>query len=162
MAERKTPLEEALKFEEEGRDFFTTAAEKSGDPLTKEIYEYLAMMEIKHMEDIKRISAEHKEKGQFPEKATLSSTSDKAKIFKDALKQLKKETLLAQDEVTALRNALALEFKGREMYEKFSHEAKDQNEKHFYELLAAEEQIHFDIIYEYLEFFEDKGLRMQE
>jgi rubrerythrin len=162
MTERKTPLEEALKFEEEGRTFFTTAAEKSGDPLTKEIYEYLAMMELKHMEDIKRISAELKEKGKFPEDATLSSTSDKISIFKEALKQVKKEKELAQEEVTALRNALALEFKGREMYEKFSHEAKDNNEKQFYELLADEEQKHFDIIYEYLEFFEDKGLRMQE
>lgn len=162
MTAKRTPLEEALKFEEEGRSFFTTAAEKSGDPLTKEVYEYLASMELKHMEDIKRISAELREKGKFPEKATLTSTSDRAEIFKEALKKVKREKVLAQEEVTALRDALALEFKGREMYEKLSHEAKDNNEKHFYDLLAEEEQKHFDIIYQYLEFFEDKGLRMQE
>lgn len=162
MPEKKGPLAMALKFEQEGRDFFTAAAEKSGDPLTREIYEYLAMMELKHMEDIKRIAAQLKEKGSFPEKITLSATSDKTGIFKEALKKVKREKVLAQEEVVALRDALALEFKGREMYEKLSHEAKDHNEKHFFDLLADEEQKHFDIIYEYLEFFEQKGLRMQE
>jgi rubrerythrin len=117
MPGKKGPLAMALKFEQEGRDFFTAAAEKSGDPLTREIYEYLAMMELKHMEDIKRIAALLKEKGSFPEKITLSATSDKTGIFKEALKKVKKEKVLAQEEVVALRDALALEFKGREMYE---------------------------------------------
>lgn len=162
MSEKLSPLEMALKFEQEGNDFFTEAAKKSEDPLTREVYEYLALMELKHMEDIKRIAGELEETGKFPEKASLSATSDRVAIFKEALKKVKREKILAQEEVTALRDALALEFKGREMYEKLCHEAKDQNERHFYDLLAEEEQKHFDIIYEYLEFFEDKGLRMQE
>ncbi len=162
MADRLSPLEEALKFEIEGKAFFTEAARKSGDSLTKEIYKYLARMETKHMEDIERIAGELKEKGVFPEKATLSEPTKSSSIFLQELKKLKKETILPQDEVSALRNGLALEVRGREMYDRLSVEAKDSREKNFYVLLSGEEQKHFDIIYEFLDFCELKGLRMQE
>jgi len=38
----------------------------------------------------------------------------------------------------------------------------DEQEKAFFKHLASEEQKHFDIIYEYLDFLESSGLRMQE
>lgn len=162
MAKVIKPLEAALAFEKEGREFFTEASSKSGDPLTKEIYDYLAYMETKHMEDIIRISEELKAKGMFPSNANLSETTDKKSIFKEELDKIAKDTLLPQDEVTALRNALALEVKGREMYLRFSEEAEGENERSFFNLLAEEEQKHFEIIYEFLDYFESKGLKMQE
>ena len=40
--------------------------------------------------------------------------------------------------------------------------ATPPQEKAFFKILASEEQKHFDIIYEYLDFLESSGLRMGE
>ncbi len=162
MSEKFNLLEEALKFEKEGRDYFSEAASKAGDKMTKEIYQYLALMETKHMEDIQRIAGEMKNKGTFPDNATLSVTTKSSEIFLKELEKLSREKMLPQNEVAALRNGLALEVRGREMYERLSEEATDQGESNFYRKLAGEEQKHFQIIYEYLDFYESTGLRMQE
>lgn len=162
MAEMKPQLKEALEFEKAGKKFFSESAQKAGDSLTRELYNYLAQMETKHMEDILRISKELEEKGQFPEKVTLQDMTKPAEIFMEELRKLSGEEMVTEDEVTALRHALNLEVKGREMYERFAREASDEKESTFYRLLAAEEQRHFDIIYQLLDYFESKGLRMGE
>jgi rubrerythrin len=43
-----------------------------------------------------------------------------------------------------------------------SRNAADRKEKTFFGILASEEQKHFEIIYEYLEYLEASGLRMGE
>jgi rubrerythrin len=48
------------------------------------------------------------------------------------------------------------------MYTRMSENAGNRQEKVFFKLLASEEQKHFDIIYEYLDFLENSGLRMGE
>jgi rubrerythrin len=48
------------------------------------------------------------------------------------------------------------------MYTRMSENATNRQEKAFFKILASEEQKHFDIIYEYLDFLESSGLRMQE
>ncbi len=162
METRRSPLKEALEFERAGKKFFSDSAKKAGDPLTRELYEYLAQMETKHMEEVIRISKELEEKGAFPNEITLQETTKPADIFLNELKKISSVDVITDDDVTVLRTALNLEVRGREMYETFSKNAEDEKEARFYELLAEEEQRHFEIIYQLLEYFENKGLKMGE
>jgi rubrerythrin len=43
-----------------------------------------------------------------------------------------------------------------------SQNSSNRQEKAFFRILASEEQKHFDIIYEYLDYLENSGLRMRE
>ncbi len=77
------------------------------------------------------------------------------KLAVSGIKQILKDT-------AGLKAALGMEAQGREMYLRASKEASHPQEKKFYKLLAAEEDTHFAIIYEYLDYLEDQGLRMRE
>jgi rubrerythrin len=61
-----------------------------------------------------------------------------------------------------MRRALSFEAMGREMYLRMSKDATNPQEKRFFKLLSGEEESHFNIIYEYLDFLESQGLRMQD
>jgi len=101
------------------------------------------------------------------------------RLFKREYSRIKKEKTITGDAATAMRKALGFEAEGREMYTRMSENSSNRQEgremytrmsenssnrqeKAFFKLLASEEQKHFDIIYEYLDFLESTGLRMGE
>ncbi len=162
--EKKGPagaLERALRFETEGKRFFTAAAAKSVDPFAKHVFLLLAQLETKHMEDIKAIARKLEEEGRFPK---VSSTPHDARmrLFRREHSRIRKEKVISGEAVDGMRKALAFEAEGREMYLRMSKAATNPQEKRFFKLLAGEEDTHFNIIYEYLDFLEGQGLRMQD
>ena len=162
--EKKGPagaLERALRFETEGKRFFTAAAAKSVDPFAKHVFLLLAQLETKHMEDIKAIARKLEEEGRFPK---VSSTPHDARmrLFRREHSRIRKEKVISGEAVDGMRKALAFEAEGREMYLRMSKAATNPQEKRFFKLLAGEEDSHFNIIYEYLDFLEAQGLRMQD
>jgi rubrerythrin len=84
------------------------------------------------------------------------------RLFKREYSRIKKEKTITGDAATAMRKALGFEAEGREMYTRMSENAGNRQEKLFFKTLASEEQKHFDIVYEYLDFLENSGLRMGE
>jgi rubrerythrin len=162
--EKKGPagaLERALRFETEGKRFFTAAAAKSVDPFAKHVFLLLAQLETKHMEDIKAIARKLEEEGRFPK---VSSTPHDARmrLFRREHSRIRKEKVISGEAVDGMRKALAFEAEGREMYLRMSKTATNPQEKRFFKLLAGEEDTHFNIIYEYLDFLEGQGLRMRD
>ncbi len=154
-------LERALRFETEGKRFFTAAASKSADPFAKHVFSLLAEMETKHMEDIQAIARKLEEEGRFP-KVSNSPHDARMRMFRREHSRIRKEKVISGEAVDGMRKALAFEAEGREMYLRMSKSATNPQEKKFYKLLAGEEDSHFNIIYEYLDFLEDQGLRMQD
>lgn len=154
-------LERALRFETEGKRFFTAAAAKSMDPFAKQVFLLLAQLETKHMEDIQAIARKLEEEGKFPR---VSSTPHDARmrLFRREHSRIRKEKAISGEAVDGMRKALSFEAEGREMYLRMSKAATNPQEKRFFKLLAAEEDSHFNIIYEYLDFLENRGLRMQD
>ena len=151
----------ALRFEKTGMRYFTLAAEKAADGFAKRVFALLAGMERKHFEDIQAISKKLEESGKFPAVSTVSSEG-RMRLFKREYSRIKKEKTITGDSAAAMRKALGFEAEGREMYTRMSENATNRQEKTFFRILASEEQKHFDIIYEYLDFLESSGLRMQE
>jgi rubrerythrin len=154
-------LERALRFEMEGKRFFTAAAAKSMDPFAKNVFSLLAKMETKHMEDIQAIARKLEKEGKFP-KVPTAPHDTRMRLFRREHSRIRKEKVISGEAADGMRRALAFEAMGREMYARMSKEATNPQEKRFFKLLAGEEDSHFNIIYEYLDFLENQGLRMQD
>lgn len=154
-------LTRALRFEKTGMRYFGAAAAKAGDPFAKSVFTLLADMERKHMEDIRDIARKLGEDGKFPQVSSANSEG-RMRLFQREYGRIRKERMLTGDAAAAMRKALGFEAEGREMYSRMSKAATDRQEKKFFHLLAVEEEGHFEIIYEYLDFLEASGLRMRE
>ena len=154
-------LTRALRFEKTGKRYFALSAEKAADAFAKQVFRLLADMEQKHFDDIQRIAKKLEEKGKFPA-VSAASSEGRMRLFKREYARIKKEKTISGDAAAAIRKALGFEAEGREMYLRMAENAGDRQEKAFFKLLASEEHKHFEIIYEYLEFLEDSGLRMRE
>jgi rubrerythrin len=154
-------LEKALRFESEGKRFFTAAAARSVDPFAKQVFSLLAQMETKHMEDIRAIARKLEEEGKFP-KVSTTPYDARMRLFRREHSRIRKEKIITGEAADGMRRALAFEAMGREMYARMSKDATNPQEKRFFKLLSGEEDSHFNIIYEYLDFLENKGLRMQD
>ena len=151
----------ALRFEKTGKRYFAMSAEKATDPFAKKVFALLADMEQKHFDDIREIARKLSQDGKFPPVSTASSEG-RMRLFKREYSRIKKEKAISGDAAVAMRKALGFEAEGREMYTRMSENAANRQEKTFFRILASEEQKHFDIIYEYLDFLENSGLQMRE
>jgi rubrerythrin len=113
------------------------------------------------MEDIQAIARKLEEEGRFPKVASAPHDA-RMRLFRREHSRIRKEKVITGDAADGMRKALAFEAEGREMYLRMSKAATNPQEKRFFKLLAGEEDTHFNIIYEYLDFLESSGLRMQD
>lgn len=151
----------ALRFEKAGKRYFAMSAAKSADPYAKEVFLLLAGLEEKHMEDIRAIHDRLAAEGKFPAVSSTPS-EERMRLFARALRQVRKQRMITGAAADAMRKALAFEAEGREMYRRMAQGATHPQEKKFFRLLSAEEQSHFEVVYEYLDYLEATGLRMGE
>ena len=154
-------LTRALRFEKTGMRYFALAGQKATDGFAKRVFALLADMERKHYEEIQAIAKKVGEDGRFPAVSAVNSEG-RMRLFKREYSRIKKEKTITGDAAVAMRKALGFEAEGREMYTRMAQHSSNRQEKTFFRLLASEEQKHFDIIYEYLEFLDNSGLRMQD
>lgn len=154
-------LSRALKFEKDGKRLFSSAAKRSADPFARQVFELLAQMEEKHCQDILAIAKTLEEKGTFP-KVSNAPADARMKMFRKEYNRIRKEKVISGDAADVMRKALGFEAAGREMYDRMSKAATHPQEKKFFRMLSGEENSHFTIIYEYLDFLENRGLRMQD
>jgi rubrerythrin len=153
-------LTRALRFEKTGLEFYELSASKAGSPYTRRTFGLLAAMERKHMHDIMEIARRLEEKGKFPA-VSKAESEGRMRMFEEEAEKIRKEEMVSGDAASAMRKALGLEAEGREMYLRMSNGAGSPQEKKFYRMLWREEEAHFEIIYEYLDYLEDRGLRME-
>ncbi len=154
-------LTRALRLEVTGRRYYAAAAAKSADPFAKAVFEFLVKMEEGHIRDIRAIAQALAEEGTFPAVSTAPHDA-RMRMFEAEAARIRKETLISGDAASAMRKALGMEAEAREMYLRASRDASHPRERKFFKLLAAEEDTHFAIIYEYLDYLEDQGLQMRE
>lgn len=154
-------LTRALRFEKTGMRYYELAASKAADPFAKKTFILLAGMERKHMDDIREIARRLEEKGKFPA-VSMTDSEGRMRLFKRECGRIRKEKTISGDAAATMRKALGFEAEGREMYARMSKAAPGRQEKTFFRMLSLEEQAHFEIIYEYLDYLEATGLRMRE
>jgi len=141
-------LEEAIRFEMDGREFFLKAAEKSKGYFAKLIFETIAEEELGHIKRVKDIydrSATSEIQTSFP---LVSQRSNLENVFQQAKKKIDQNLMTNADELEAIRLGIQLEIKGHEFYKRLAGEATSEFEKSFYHQLAQEESHHFSILHQ--------------
>jgi rubrerythrin len=141
-------LEEAIRFEMDGREFFLKAAEKSKSYFAKLIFETIAEEELGHIKRVKDIYEQSaiSEKQAFTPMA--SEKSNLENVFQQAKKNIDQTLITNPDELEAIRLAIQLEIKGHEFYKHLAEVAQNELEKAFYHQLAEEESRHFSILHQ--------------
>ena len=144
--ERKQVLEEAIRFETDGREFFLKATEKTKTYFAKTIFQIIAEEELDHIKKIKQVYERYltSEKQQLP--PPTAKKSNLQNVFQQAKEKINQSVLMNADEMEAIRLAIQLEIKGQEFYDRMAKEATNDFEKAFYKDLAQEEDVHFLVL----------------
>ena len=139
-------LEEAIRFEVDGREFFLQAAEKAETYLAQSIFKVLAEEELGHIQKVKEV---HRRCLSSEKEVFLSPISEKShleNVFQQAKREMDPKTLMKTGELEAVRLALQLEIKGHDFYKRLAQEANSDVERAFYDQLAEEESVHFSVL----------------
>lgn len=153
----KEALVAAIEMEEKGYTFFKNTAVKAENSFAKEVFDFLAGEELRHIEAIKRFQEDYlKGKSDNAESLIEGIKSGKGVAALEQLfAQLVKSTPLAGSDLDAYKFAMDFELKGEAFYKKAEAGAKDPNAKKLYGFLVGEERKHFKIVESCLAYFEN-------
>jgi rubrerythrin len=146
--ESKRALEEAIRFEIDGREFFLKAAQKAKNYFAKLIFETIAEEELGHIQRVKEIYERSATSEGQPPAPFVTQRSNLENVFQRAKKETDQKLMANADEVEAIRLGIQLEIKGHEFYKRLAEEAHSEFEKAFYQQLAQEESHHFSILHQ--------------
>lgn len=138
-------LKVALEFEEKGRVFYDKTARQSEDALSQKLFSTLAQDEITHAERIREIFQSLEHGGAWPPVSAQRAQSLEGEIhgFFNLHRQNLRKTA---EPLEGYEFAMNLEKTGIEIYEKFSKETGNPQEKKFFLALIEEEKQHLEAI----------------
>lgn len=153
----KEALAAAIEMEEKGIKFFKESAQKSKDNMAKEVFEFLAGEEVKHIDAIRAFNKNYLAgKKSNMEKLIEGMKASKGPSPIDILfKGLDKKAPTSGSDLEVYRFAQDFERRGEQFYRKAESEAKDPNAKKLYGFLIGEEKKHFKIVESCLLYFEN-------
>jgi len=153
----------AIELEKKGYDFYVQTAAKTSNPLARSTLESLADREAEHLAKItefhKNLTGEQKLKSDWLKGVELPPK--KEELLRPILQKLKatldKEFKTEQDINDAYKIAEGLERDSYNLYLKIAKENENGTTKKFYSALAAEEQEHYEILDETLQYLNNPG-----
>lgn len=148
------PFALALKLEEEGRQFFLMAAQKTKSRLAKQTFEFLASEEDRHIEKIRKFYRSLELSEELPE---VEDSDAEAKLiaFNDRLAQLTEEANDVATDLQAYRTALEFENGAEELYASRMLSTDNPRIKKLYRWLIEEEAMHSRLLRSCVKFVED-------
>lgn len=147
----------AIELEREGHEFFTESARKSQNKLGKEVFQFLAKEEFKHIEAIEAFRNSRREGRSFAMEAVTSKSEAESlhsgiqKLFR----QVSKEVKPGDAELEVYQLGMNFESRGMDFYKKAQEEAGDLRAKELFGFLVGEEQKHFKILEECRNYMEN-------
>ena len=155
--DQKEALQMAIEMEKEGQGFYKKTAEKTSDKMTRQVFEFLANEELKHIEAIKIFyDSEISGKTTDFEKVTAGQTPDKARqAIMNLFKGLGDKAPVDKPDLDAYNFARDFEKNGEKFYRKAAEKASDKNVKKLFEFLVDEEKRHFQMIDDSIAFLEN-------
>jgi len=137
-------VQDAIRMEVEGKEFYQQASQKSSNKLAKELFRRLASEEDEHREKFAEIFQALQKGQDWPDVEPPSSGGKQLKsIFTQATKELGSEVKVAESELEAIKTAMDMENKTHDFYHSRSEQSTLPLEKSFYQSLAAEERGHY-------------------
>jgi len=143
----------AIEREKEARDFYLSKAAVMDRPKFKELYEYLANEEVKHLGYLER----YRDKNELPVTSTKIPSGQSFTPEFDIGRTKGGEITLGDAGI--LVAALRHERKSEDFYSEVAKRVDDESLKNFFEMLAGFERGHYELIDQFLE--EVTRFRMQ-
>jgi rubrerythrin len=155
-------LKAAIEMEHEGHDLYVQAAEKTSNKLGKETLFEIAKKELDHIaaikEFIKQVSGENFDIDKATQKINPITVKDYIiPIMKKLKKKLHEKIKADSDLENAYKVAMGLEKESYNLYNKLSKETDDQGSRKFFEFLMGEENNHYELLQDTLEYLNDPG-----
>jgi rubrerythrin len=154
--DRIKALELAITNEMRERKFYLKHADRTKNPLGRAMFQQLAEDEREHYERLKEM--EERWKDTFPETVPAEiGQSDLRKTLKQLVDAIEPVPISDENELQAIRTALAFEARGVAHYTTLRDLVTDPKEKAFFGLLAEMEQEHYRILKETKEYLTAPG-----
>jgi erythrin-vacuolar iron transport family protein len=135
----------AIEREEEAREFYLTRATLMDNPKFKELYEYLANEELKHLGYLKK----YRDDKELPVVSTeVPSGQSFTPEFNPARTKGGEITL---GDAGILLAAMRHERKSEDFYLELAKRAEDADQRNFFKMLSGYERVHYELIDGYLE-----------
>ncbi len=150
-------LKRAIDMEKKGYDIYIEAAKKTSNKLGKVTLEAIAAKELDHIKAIeefdKKISGEISDLSKAIESINSKSKKDYIGSIMDKLKaELQAKVKADTDLEKAYEVAMGLERQSYDLYKKLAGEASDPQAKKFFEFLMGEENTHYELLQETLQY----------
>lgn len=156
MDNRIDALETALKNEMAERDFYLEHATRTRNLFGKRLFEKIAAEEQEHCDKLRQLHEKWKKEEKWPETVPFDVRGTEVKALIQGIKKQTEEMSAGnEDDLKAVRTALAFERKGRDFYAALGAGSADAREKAFFELLSGIENDHFCSLKETEEFLVD-------
>lgn len=154
VEQMKAVLQEAIRIEVDGKEFYQQAGQRSSNKLAREIFQKLADEEDEHRRKFEEIYEVLKKGQDWPDVEPPVNKGEGLKsIFTEATEELGSKIRVASSELEAIRTAMDMELESYDFYRSRSKQSTFPLEKRFYQALAGEERVHHLALldsYEYL------------
>lgn len=145
-------VEIARKMETDAIKFYSEAANKTGYPAGKKMFETVAEDEKRHLEIINKLL-----QGLDIHMADVHPINNVKTVFETMKDKMMEKVQATVDELEAFKIAIQMENEGIEFYRKLMTEAKTEKEKILFQKLIREEEQHFAIFENTYNFLMDTG-----
>jgi rubrerythrin len=154
-ANKLEALKLALTNEQKERDFYLAHAKRTKDALGRQMFESIAADENEHYTRLLQLHKKLEERNKWPDGFSIDIPTRVTEALGRLVKEATSSPDSDDDDVAAVKAAIAFEQKGESFYEKLSTEAKEKAEKRFFALLASMEREHRLSLEDTLEYFTD-------
>jgi len=154
--ERISALDVALNNELREREFYHKNAERTKNPLGKSMFKQIGDEELEHYQRLKQLHESWEKKAKWPGTVPLKVNQTIVKdVLKDSLNKVGEMKEGDDDDLKAVRTAIAFEAKGAKFYAELRDAVSDPKEKEFFDLLAKIENEHYLSLKDTEEYFVD-------
>lgn len=136
----------AMKAERDGHSFYLMAANSTGDPKGRTVFETLAREELDHLQFLKKHYESVTTTGKLSDSARLGPKMEltgASPLFSEGIKKRVKE---AHFEMSALSIGIQLELDAMNFYRVQAEQCEDPQAKDFYSELSAWETGHYQAL----------------
>ncbi len=145
-------IEIAQKMETDAVRFYQEAANKTGYPAGKKMFQTVADDEKRHLEVVNNIL-----KGMDVQMKDVHPMKNVITVFETMKDEMMQKVAATADELEAFKIAMQMEKEGIDFYRKLASEAKTDKEKSLFEKLIQEEEHHYNIFANTYDFLKDTG-----
>jgi rubrerythrin len=135
----------AIQLEKDGKAFFDKAAQETENELGKKMFRKLAADEVRHLQTFKKMFQTITDPKTWKQLMAEGTPKERMPYFEEKAGS-RSPAEKGAGELNALQQALEVERKAIDFFKKTAQETDDPEASRIFELIASEEEGHYDLI----------------